>query len=146
YSQFLGSGVPAVDLVRLALQVLFAQAPRVARRGAVVREAEVGRAPRDRGLRHLDERGAPVAVGRVAMEDAADVAYRDELRERLRLRGLDFAPVLAQLRLDVLEAEHPREVRLGADRRVALSGQLVLVQAHASIERAAADSDVVGHA
>src|SRR5262249_41144912 len=85
-----------------------------------------------------------VAVGRVAMENAADVGELDQLGKFSRLRRLDLTPVLAQLGLDVGKAQRSEKVGLARDlgRRLR-AGERVLVQAPSSVQRAASNADVV---
>ena len=81
-------------------------------RGGVVGDREVGVAALPRGLRHLLERVAAVRERRVAVEVAADVVDGDQLGELAGVAGLDLAPALAQLGLDVGEAEQLVDARL----------------------------------
>ena len=87
----------------------------VARR--VVGDREVGVAALAGSLGHLLERVAPVGEGRVAVEVAADVADLDQLGQLALLRGgLELAAALAQLGLDVGEAEPLVDLLLGRER------------------------------
>ena len=81
--------------------------------GRVVGDREVGVAAGPRGLRHLLERVVAVGDRRVAVEVAPDVLQRDQLRQRARRRGCDLAVGLAQLGLDVGEAEALVHLGLG---------------------------------
>ena len=85
--------------------------------GRVVGDREVGVAALARRLGHLLERVAPVGERRVAVQVAADVADLDQLRQLAVGRRGDLAVALAQLGLDVGEAEPLVDLLLG---RVAL--------------------------
>ena len=85
--------------------------------GGVVGDRQVGVAARLRRLGHLGERVAPVGERRVAVQVAAQVGELDQLRE-LALGGRgDLAVALAQLGLDVGEAEALVDLGLGVVER-----------------------------
>ena len=101
----LGAGVQLVDPLRLAQELVRLDVvPEPVRRG-VVGDRDVPVAELPRGRRHLLDRVAAVRGGGVTVELAADVLHADKFRERPVARRLQLAAVLAQLRLDVLEAE-----------------------------------------
>ena len=65
---------------------------------------------------HLLERVAAVGLGRVHVQVAAEVAARQQPRQRAAPRPLDLAAVLAQLR------RHPRQAERLVDRLLGLAG------------------------
>ena len=121
--------VELVDLGPLFSHRVGRQAAGDGERLRVVADAEVFEAEFLRGQRHLFQGGDAVAVGRVVVEDAADVRLLDEHREFLFLGDGDLIGVLAQLGRDVVEAESLVDVRLGLrGDRLLLVRQRVLVE------------------
>jgi hypothetical protein len=111
----------------------------------VVGDREIRVAERLRGPRHLGERALAVRGLRVHVEVAADVAEGEELWQPPFARGLDLAPVLPQLRLDIGKTRRPEDLVLGAasDRILALEDP-VLVELQPFVLRERPNRDVVG--
>ena len=82
--------------------------------GRVVGDRQVLVSALARGQRHLLDRVVTVGGHRVAVQVAADVLQLDQPRQRPVAGGLQLAAVLAQLRLDVGEAEALVDLLLGA--------------------------------
>ena len=101
------------DLVDPRLERLGRDVVAEAVRGRVVGDRQVLPAALARRLDHLLERLAPVGQRRVAVQVAAQVLERDELRQRALRRRLELAAALAQLRRDPLEAEPLVDLLLG---------------------------------
>jgi hypothetical protein len=65
------------------------------------------------------------------VQDAAQIAIRDELRKFALERALDLAAALAQFRLDERQAKRPVDVFLLATRHAAALVKPVCLQSHA---------------
>ena len=108
-SHVLEARVDLRDALDLPAQLRGGDVVAEAVRGRVVGDRQVLVAARPRRLRHLRDRGSPVGGDRVAVQVAADVRQLDQGR-RLRV---ELAAVLAQLGLDVGEAEQLVHLGLG---------------------------------
>ena len=119
----------------------------------MIGDAEILQAEFLRGLGHLGERAAAVARGGVVVESAAQILRLDEIGQRVLFRRGEFAAILAQLRLDVIETERAVEIALLVDLRAPAGGvgpsafsigaEPVFVERPAAGERALAHDDVV---
>ena len=113
-------GVGLAHELDLAAQLVGRDVVAEAMRRRVVGDREVLVAAFAGGLAHLGDRRPAVGSLGVAVQVAADVAQLHQRRERAGDRRLDLTAVLAQLRLDVGEAQTRVELLLArAQRRLA---------------------------
>ena len=148
-------GVQRRDDLALLFDAIRRQAAGDRQRLRVVGQDLVGVAAPAGGLGHDLDRERAVRPFRVAVEVAAQVLEPDEGRQRAREGRLELARLLAQLRLDVRQAEEGVRLGLGLERpqfgRVAGQGLAVLAdpqeallgQAPALVAGHRAEADVV---
>src|SRR5262249_12124501 len=110
-----GSSVLVVYLVNLRLLTahgLWTKPTGVGGGTAVIADAQIRHTHCARGLGHLSDGGLAVAPCAVDMQDALEVGFGDEIRQRFLARHLELTTILTQFRRYVFHAEDAVQVSL----------------------------------
>ena len=136
--------VEAVDLVDLLGQAHRIEAARHRQAARMLGHRNVLQPAGQRRLGHRLQRVVTIAVARVQVQVAAQVASLNQPRQTLRARRFDFAAVFAQLGLDVRQPHGAVDRFLGvAGDALAALEHAVLVDLQAAFLREAPQCDVV---